>query len=51
MITGVLVPEEDWATSGVSPRVFERDSGTVRVVVIVAPADAGVDGAVLVLVV
>ena len=45
-----MVPEVDWATSGVSTRVFERDSGTGGAVV-VTPADAGVEGAVLVLVV
>ena len=51
MAVGVLVPEEDWTTSGVSPRVLVRDSGTVGVVQIVTPADAGAEGAVLVLVV
>ena len=51
MAVGVSVPEEDWTTSGASPRVFGRDSGTVGAVVMVTPADAGVGGAVLVLVV
>ena len=48
---GVSVPEEDWITSGVTPRVLGRDSGTVGAVEIVTPADAGAEGAVLVLVV
>ena len=48
---GVSVPEEDWITSGVTPRVLGRDSGIVGAVVVVTPADAGVEGAVVVLVV
>ena len=48
MAIGVSIPEEDWTTSGVAPWVFERESG---IVVVVAPADAGLEGAVLVLVV
>ena len=51
MAVGVLVPEEDWTTSGASPRVFGRDSETGGAVVVVTPTDAGVEGAVLVLVV
>ena len=51
MVVGAPVPEEDWTTSGASPRVFGRDSGTVGAVVMVTPADLGVEGAVLVLVV
>ena len=51
MVVGVLVPEEDWTTSGASPRVSGRGLGIVGVVVMVTPADAGVQGAVLVLVV
>ena len=47
----VLVSEEDWTTSGVSTRVLGTDSGTGGVAVAVAPADAGVEGAVFVLVV
>ena len=50
MAVGSSVLEEDWTTSGVSPRVLGRDSGTVGAVV-VTPADAGVEGAILVLVV
>ena len=50
MAVGVSVPEEDWTISGATPRVLGRDSGTVGAVV-VTPAEAGVEGAVLVLVI
>ena len=47
MAVGISVLEEDGTASGVTPRVLEGDSRIMGVVV-VAPADAGVEGAVLV---
>ena len=50
-VVRALVSEDGWITGGVSTRVLGADSGTGGVLVAVAPADAGVERAVFVLVV